>query len=108
MSRPTIDGIVGSITDTTGAGRPRSRATGAEELENRRFWEPANLMFSEVLEPTHGLQPPNESRQKPTARLLMLTQRNFPFINSHLRADVGLPTQRPSASKAAGNAPPEP
>ena len=30
MSRPTIDGIVGSITDTTGAGRPRSRATGGQ------------------------------------------------------------------------------
>ena len=30
MSRPTIGGIVGSITDTTGAGRPRSRATGGQ------------------------------------------------------------------------------
>ena len=28
MSRPMIGGIVGSITDTTGAERPRSRATG--------------------------------------------------------------------------------
>ena len=41
MSRPTIDGIVGSITDTTGAGRPRSRATGGQREENPRYREPA-------------------------------------------------------------------
>ena len=47
------------------------------------------MRFYEVLEPPHGLQPPNEPRQKPTARLFVLTLWNFPFIYRHLQADVG-------------------
>ena len=73
MSRPTIDGIVGSITDTTGAGRPRSRATGGQRELKIPIPGARHKRFCEVLEPPHGLQPPNEPRQKPTARLLMLT-----------------------------------
>ena len=60
MNRPTIDGLVSSITDTTGAERPRSRATGGQRDENPR----SNLRFSEVLERPRTVYSPLTSLAK--------------------------------------------
>ena len=58
MSRPTIDGIVGSITDTTSAGRPRcSRAIGGQrELKTPDFGSPRTV-YSPLTGLTKNLQP---------------------------------------------------